>query len=405
MSFRRIHTARDAWLWALLLPLALGACGAEAAVPPFVAYDSAGIHVAESRAPAWGERALIRVAEQPSVVIGAAEGGREYLFSRIVRVERLSSGVIVVADRTNLLRFYDEQGRHLRSVGGMGRGPGEFEEVEGLSVVGDTIVVFDGMLRRITAFDGEGTLLRTTQLRGLLNTVRFYELLDVSTVDGSLVFFHYGSGRVTRHRQIRWLSSAMLRYHADGSFADTVGEPLGHDQFASRRGTIGAWFGRRSSAVMHGAELYIADGGEYEVRVYELGGPLRRIPRIPLERRPVTPEHIEMARRDYVDDAPAHLHALRAQVFAQRLFPEQLPWTRGLAVDPEGLLWVGEYEVLQEPRRWSVFDPEGRWLGRVELPEGVRVHRVGRDHLIGVHRDEMEIERVVVYPLIRDASE
>lgn len=50
---------------------------------------------------------------------------------------------------------------------------------------------------------------------------------------------------------------------------------------------------------------------------------------------------------------------------------------------------------------WQVFDREGRWLAAVRTPPRFRIHQVGDDHLLGVWRDEDEVEHIRVYPLVR----
>ena len=69
-----------------------------------------------------------------------------------------------------------------------------------------------------------------------------------------------------------------------------------------------------------------------------------------------------------------------------------------------GYLWVEEYEFPGEKRDgvlWTVFDPEGRVMGFVETPEGVRVFEIGADYLLGTVRDELGVEYVRVWGLGR----
>ena len=73
-------------------------------------------------------------------------------------------------------------------------------------------------------------------------------------------------------------------------------------------------------------------------------------------------------------------------------------------VPPQGNLWVKEYSRPTDERpRWSVFDREGRWLGTVETPDGFRVQQIGPDWILGVEKDELEVEHVRMYPLVKPA--
>jgi hypothetical protein len=83
--------------------------------------------------------------------------------------------------------------------------------------------------------------------------------------------------------------------------------------------------------------------------------------------------------------------------------PETKPAYGRLLVDSEGNLWVADYsEERDDEGSWSVFDPEGRFLGAVETPTGGRVQQIGSDFVLGVWRDEFDVEYVRLYELIRN---
>ena len=52
-------------------------------------------------------------------------------------------------------------------------------------------------------------------------------------------------------------------------------------------------------------------------------------------------------------------------------------------------------------RRWSVFDPEGRWLGEVSVPEELQLWWVNNEEGVGVWTDELDVPTVRVYPLVK----
>jgi hypothetical protein len=49
-----------------------------------------------------------------------------------------------------------------------------------------------------------------------------------------------------------------------------------------------------------------------------------------------------------------------------------------------------------------VFDPDGRYLGPVELPARLRVTDIGDRTLLGVWRDEYGVESVRRYAIVKD---
>ncbi len=55
----------------------------------------------------------------------------------------------------------------------------------------------------------------------------------------------------------------------------------------------------------------------------------------------------------------------------------------------------------EAPRLWTVFDPEGRVLGLVETPEGLWIHEIGEDYILGTAWDALNVEYVQVWGLER----
>jgi hypothetical protein len=111
-------------------------------------------------------------------------------------------------------------------------------------------------------------------------------------------------------------------------------------------------------------------------------------------------------REDYVRGrltglSPEERPAERARVEALP-FPETRPALGTLLPDRGGNLWVGDWVLFPEtPKEWKVFDPAGRWLGVVEVPIRFFPYEIGEDWVLGVERDELDVEYVVVYPLIK----
>jgi len=48
---------------------------------------------------------------------------------------------------------------------------------------------------------------------------------------------------------------------------------------------------------------------------------------------------------------------------------------------------------------WLVFDPAGRLLGEVEMPAGLEVFEIGEDYVLGLVRDDLDVERLMLHPL------
>ena len=93
----------------------------------FETWDSAGIEIVESAAPAWGDDGW-SIADSPSLVIGRMEGDARYLFGEVAGAVVLRDGRIAVLDgQSALIRVYSPEGDHIEDWGGHGEGPGEFD--------------------------------------------------------------------------------------------------------------------------------------------------------------------------------------------------------------------------------------------------------------------------------------
>ena len=163
MSFRALLV-----LLSLVPPLVVGCTSeAELSAEPS-AEPSAQVELADrgettivhSRGPQWVEGQAWAVTPGPGVVIGVLEGAPEYQLVEVVGAARRSDGSLVVADRgSRTVRLYDSRGTFLQTFGGPGSGPGEFTGPASLQVTaGDTVVVWDDALLRVTRFDADGEL-------------------------------------------------------------------------------------------------------------------------------------------------------------------------------------------------------------------------------------------------------
>ena len=68
-------------------------------------------------------------------------------------------------------------------------------------------------------------------------------------------------------------------------------------------------------------------------------------------------------------------------------------------------LWVLEYRPPGDAtQRWSVFDPDGRWLGVLTAPEGFHMTDVGADYVLGWATDSLDVAYVQMYGLLKGAE-
>ena len=74
--------------------------------------------------------------------------------------------------------------------------------------------------------------------------------------------------------------------------------------------------------------------------------------------------------------------------------------------DADGNVWLPSYRLAypQEGSPYTVISSDGEWLGQVETPPRFRILDVTGGLVLGVLRDEMDVENVVVYGLVGGPS-
>jgi hypothetical protein len=83
--------------------------------------------------------------------------------------------------------------------------------------------------------------------------------------------------------------------------------------------------------------------------------------------------------------------------------PARRPLVAAVLVGALGDVWVGQYVSGFDfsPFCWWIFAQAGELLESRCLPERFTPYQIGADFILGVSKDEVDTERVVVYRLSR----
>ncbi len=99
---------------------------------------------------------------------------------------------------------------------------------------------------------------------------------------------------------------------------------------------------------------------------------------------------------------PEDVRQRARQVYDRMPIPSQKPAFSKILVDPVGSIWVQDYMwPWREPRLWTAFDSNCQELGRVETPARLQVTQIGNDHIVGIWRDEFDVNYVRRHRLVR----
>jgi hypothetical protein len=423
-----MHQSRSAQRALVLLLLA---AGCEPALPSDSAIrtDSAGVLlVAYPHLPPL-EASRIAIATEPDLVLGegSVRLGPDYEFFGISGVAQLRDGTIVVASHgSRELRYYGADGRFLRSVGRNGDGPGEFRSVRRLWIMaGDTSVVWDQVARRLQHFSPDGTFVRSTSVM----TAPFAAFSGLPAQPqgvfengGVVVFLETRSPGSHGVPQRQPLLVALHRIQQGGW--DSVRVVPGTEQIfgpdPDGRGavTFSYAFGAYAVAAAAGATLAVADPARFHIELFDPAGRPVSILSAAVPGIPVTAEVIEALighlMKTVVGADDEYSRMLRS-AFSARHAPF-LPAIRAVFVDADERIWVERYDIPGSgPSRWEVFERNGTWVGRVEMPEGLaRGMSDGRSapgfsitagRLAGVWTDsDTGVETVRVYRVIEPES-
>jgi len=391
----------------------LAACeSGESTQPEVTVRDSVGITIVDNHAPAWHASEAWRIADSVTLQLGQADGPAEYTFTYPIAAQ-LSDGRILVSDAGfKELRFYRSDGQYLQTVGGEGPGPGEFTWLSATFVLpGDTLVATDDAPGRVTIFDEYGALVETVQLESRGNQTSVAGPLATRLWVATASFPAPDSAGLSGRLQ------EIAVYGSDGSVSAVI-DTLTLSRRTTRQGDAGVLmtvlpFGPRPAVAASGGKAYVAPGDRYEIRVYDADGTLRRIIRRDWEPEAVTEEdvseHLEHVKELFSRfDTPTSTRAafLEMNESAARLSSVKPP-IRAVATDRQGYLWVqpwvaGWRTVGNLPATpHDVFDPDGRWLGQVEVPAGHWVTDIGADYVWTMWSDDLDVNYARRLPLFK----
>lgn len=311
-----------------------------------------------------------------------------------VRGAVLSGDTIIVAERsTGKIHFFNRTGEFLKSVGGLGEGPGEFRMLGRVHKVDEQLYVYDYQLRRMSVFSSDGSFLRSIQISPADGFSRV-ALGDVFA-DGSLLVHAYPQGDGPYRGYYR-RTEILLRYDAEGSYLDSLGVYQGVEMYEKTRpngGQIMARvpFGRRSAVAGSGTQYHLIENNDFTIEVFDQGGgKLREMHALENRQAPVSAEHARAIRGRYFSE-------VRDELPMPDSFPPYgwhgPPKMQLASVSSVGDLWVLNGEDLPA---WTVFTEDGTERGHVRGFEEIDVLDADDEIAVVLHWDELDVETVEV---------
>jgi hypothetical protein len=396
---------RNKYTLTAALALAVAACR-EVAAPPAasVARDSAGVRVVENARAADETGAAWSLGEAVVDVGGGPEGD----FFNVVGGALLPDGGFAVGvGGLAQVRFYDAPGGLRATLGGPGDGPEEFRLMGALGGVGgDTVWVYDYGAARLSLLTPADGFVRSVTLTPPLGA----GMVLGKRADGSVIVAQmWGTPGGTEAEGLVRDPAVYARYGPDGVLLDTIGLFPGrevlHRLEDGRMTMVAVPFARVASHALLGDDLVVGDQVRREIAIVAVDGANTTLIRWAGPSLGITAHDVEAWKEGVLTSAAeSERPSLRAYL-SEIPFPDVRPAYGRILTDAEGAIWVADPTFPgEDARAWQVFDAGGRWLGAVRVPERFRLLDVGRDRVLGVARDELDVERIEVRRLERPVA-
>lgn len=397
----------------------------------FTVADSAGIQVVTNGRV--GARGADPIPLRETLRIGSREGEEGY---NLYRVRGVAVGpgdtLFIPLMRELVIQVYAPDGRHVRTIGRAGEGPGEFRGLSTVFVIGDTIVVNDPRLYRTTLLRTTGELLTTFGIRKgnkwLWPSAHTPSGWLVSLTDVGI--FEYVPGQVvvrtSKMATVRDIPAAVSELEQGSEWPPSVSQVLEYSlgrRFGMPMGPTTTeraplWEPYQRYAVDGMGCLYLTQPEIYRIDVIDSDGNLvRHISRmydpVPISRSmgarflsAVT------AHYDTIESRPTEFAVDPVQGYRERAnLPSvpNLPALGRILVSPSGAILVERTDLVENPvalewtqlgrqrTHWDYFNPEGRFEGMVSFEANFTPRTLTDAAVYGVLRDELDVEFVVRY--------
>ena len=86
-------------------------------------------------------------------------------------------------------------------------------------------------------------------------------------------------------------------------------------------------------------------------------------------------------------------------------YPARFPAYSAMLVDPDDNLWIEEYRAPGDTQtRWRIYSPAGLLIGTVLTAQSFQLLEAGRNYVLGVWKDQNDVEYVQMYSLLKAAG-
>lgn len=341
--------------------------------------------IEDENTPEWeGKAQLLQ-----EVVIGVGRESDEYYLGRPVGIAAYGDHIYILDNQVPILRMYDFQGNHVRDIGRIGQGPGEYQIpwALGISSADGTIFIREAMggvlheysrtgeplgIRRPAL--GQASLARTLHLKVLRTSIPYIRAQNYRRDQESKTGGYAVEMMVGVDPSGSFIDTLLVPEYLDQSYILTVDTPDGLTvsewvPFSPRQ----IWTMSPSGSLIHGvSDTYRLEIVSPDRGVQTIQREIEPVPIKPDERR-LYEQQIRFSFRN----------ANSGWRWNARSTPQYKPYFSFVFADQSGRIWVlrqGPGSISQGDETWqdsNVFDvfreDTGRFLGEVEVPKGLQI--------------------------------
>ena len=319
----------------------------------------------------------VAVDSQPFQVVAGSTPDGAPLLGAVAGATRLADGTIVVADRIgNALKFFDAQGRLVRTAGREGGGPGEFRTLNGVKQCAPDSLFATDVGHGVAVLSATGAFTRQFRLP------QFAGLVACSR-EGVLAVVNNGEEeQAPEGVEVRRSRAPLLLADAQGAVTRDLGLVSQLEIHSSGNGWLPIPGGPIATFAVGRERVVVCPTDSGAVGVYTFRG--RRLRPIPLDVPPRAPSraYVERFADQFLAAMPEALKARFRERFLAIPPAEHLPPCSKILMDPDDNVWVVLSALGDSATTLRVFGPDDRVLGDVTVPAALEVLEIGSDYLL-----------------------
>jgi hypothetical protein len=303
---------------------------------------------------------------EEDLVIGGDTDQENYLFTQITDISVDSKGNLVVLDsQDHCVKKYDSNGKHLRTFGSKGKGPGELELPMRMAIdPDDRIVIYELGNRRFSLFNDDGSHYK---IMSLSTSVRDFDIgpagnYYIETHDwdfsgkkgGTLIKILHCSPDLKKEIVIDSVRILDNKFIINGNSGRNIPVPY-HPNLCWK--------------ILPSGNILVAYSGQYELSLFSPSLELIKKIKGKGDKIKVSKDDQELYFANITSSTNGGEIKRGASQFVRNetKFPKYKPYFSNISVDANGHILIHLYLKNNEYNVYDVFSPNGEFLNNVKM--------------------------------------